>query len=620
VFDSGYGLTYSWGATYVGPVSFLGTDVDSPVTIPPYAYPQSGNYTLYAYSTNASLSGQNTTVVGGMLVGDMLMLPVTIYYPLSPTRTQTFTPTGSLTATATWTRTATPSRTATPAATATPSGSQSPTPACGGQSFTDQYQSSSSLNNYDYFGAIWIPTPGPGADIQVIGGNLVETVGPSSWGDYLVVRNNLFSHSLGDYVVEADFNLSPCGTDESYFGLAFRADGTAQKDYNFEYHWSVNGTHYWQIRKTNPSGYTVFASVSGNSPYPYTLGTWVHLKVVAIGNSFTCSANFNDGTGDHVIIDSVSDPLSPGPYLTGGVGINSYFMPKSTTSGTLQIANFTVNTCLPPTITATATPTPSPTASPTGSITPAISMTPTVTHTLTVTASLTASPPAFETGTPTPTVTNTVTVTPTASSTSSPTRSSTATATATPTASSTATPTPTVTHTVTVTSTPSSTSSPTRSSTATATATSTPTVTNTVTVTPTATYTPTATVTPTATGTSTATDTPTQTVTATVTSTFTPPVTEVAVGPAYPNPAREDVPVIIPLEVPENSVVEWGVYTLAYRKILSASIPVFAGRTAFTWNLRDAQGTPVANGLYYLRVQVKGTNQTEKILKLLVTR
>jgi hypothetical protein len=109
-------------------------------------------------------------------------------------------------------------------------------------------------------------------------------------------------------------------------------------------------------------------------------------------------------------------------------------------------------------------------------------------------------------------------------------------------------------------------------------------------------------------------------VTPTVTPTFTPPVTEVAVGPAYPNPAREELPVLIPIAVPENSVVEWSVFTVAFRKILNVSNPVFAGCTALSWNLRDANGAPVANGLYYIRVQVKGANQTEKILKLLVTR
>ena len=101
---------------------------------------------------------------------------------------------------------------------------------------------------------------------------------------------------------------------------------------------------------------------------------------------------------------------------------------------------------------------------------------------------------------------------------------------------------------------------------------------------------------------------------------MTPLVTVVVVGPAYPNPAKEDVSVLIPLELPENATVEWGVYTTAFRKIFGDSIPVPAGCMTLIWNLRDSRGTMAANGLYYLRVQVKGANQTEKILKLLVNR
>ncbi len=38
------------------------------------------------------------------------------------------------------------------------------------------------------------------------------------------------------------------------------------------------------------------------------------------------------------------------------------------------------------------------------------------------------------------------------------------------------------------------------------------------------------------------------------------------------------------------------------------------------WNLNDSSGTPVSNGLYYLRVQVTGAVKSSKILKVLVIR
>jgi hypothetical protein len=38
------------------------------------------------------------------------------------------------------------------------------------------------------------------------------------------------------------------------------------------------------------------------------------------------------------------------------------------------------------------------------------------------------------------------------------------------------------------------------------------------------------------------------------------------------------------------------------------------------WDLKDKYGSPASNGLYYLRIQVTGTQATTKIFKVLILR
>lgn len=99
----------------------------------------------------------------------------------------------------------------------------------------------------------------------------------------------------------------------------------------------------------------------------------------------------------------------------------------------------------------------------------------------------------------------------------------------------------------------------------------------------------------------------------------TPGASGVEIGLPYPNPAGSG-PVSIQLRVPTGSAVEWSVYTMAFRKILGNSGPIEGNNTTLVWDLKDKWGTRVANSLYFVKVQVKGTHPETKILKVLVKR
>jgi beta-glucanase (GH16 family) len=154
----------------------------------------------------------------------------------------------------------------------------------------------------------------------------------------------------------------------------------------------------------------------------------------------------------------------------------------------------------------------------------------------------------------------------------------------------------------------------------------------TVTLSPTMTLSPTPTLTPTITSTTYITYTPTVTFTPTVTNsptvtlsptfTLTPSVTGVTIGLPYPNPAKGNGPAPLSFQVqaPLGSSVEWSVFSVSYRKVLDISQPLPGNGTTLVWNLRDASGNPVSNGLYYLRVKVTGPVKTTQILKVIVTR
>jgi hypothetical protein len=71
--------------------------------------------------------------------------------------------------------------------------------------------------------------------------------------------------------------------------------------------------------------------------------------------------------------------------------------------------------------------------------------------------------------------------------------------------------------------------------------------------------------------------------------------------------------------VSNPSTLKWAVFTTAFRKVFEDSLPVNSAGTV-VWNLNDKGGTPVANGLYYLRAEISGSGSETKILKVLIIR
>ena len=61
------------------------------------------------------------------------------------------------------------------------------------------------------------------------------------------------------------------------------------------------------------------------------------------------------------------------------------------------------------------------------------------------------------------------------------------------------------------------------------------------------------------------------------------------------------------------------VFTLAFRKISSQTKQI-TGLYPFQWDLRDVSGVQAANGLYYVRIHVTGSESTTKIIKVLILR
>jgi hypothetical protein len=69
--------------------------------------------------------------------------------------------------------------------------------------------------------------------------------------------------------------------------------------------------------------------------------------------------------------------------------------------------------------------------------------------------------------------------------------------------------------------------------------------------------------------------------------------------------------------VPGPADLRWDVFTVAFRKINSGEVSL-AGKSTFQWDWKDRIGARVANGLYYLRLEVNGEYGTVKrIYKIL---
>jgi hypothetical protein len=86
----------------------------------------------------------------------------------------------------------------------------------------------------------------------------------------------------------------------------------------------------------------------------------------------------------------------------------------------------------------------------------------------------------------------------------------------------------------------------------------------------------------------------------------------------FPNPSSGS-PITFNIQVPGESTVTLDVFTLAFRRVYAETTHAF-GSVTLEWNLRDVSGTQVSNGLYYVRIQVTGSQSTTKILKVLILR
>jgi len=448
-------------------------------------------------------------------------------------------------------------------------------------------------------------------------------------------------------------------------GLQFCQDLTEINVYNLTDTGSGYGVVY---------GAHIYGTTTGNTPTGWNtkIAAFTNKHPVFLGEfGPTITKNTDDPTFDGNFFPWLNGTNSNNYVFPGGTGwafhissapnmLSSWTNPPAAiapTSWGTQVENWLavpVPTCPSgpvntPTSTNTKTATPTstftmtftPTKTPTSTYT--ITNTPTVTNTLASTNTPTASNTPPNTFTPTDTYTsgptNTFTQTPvfTYSITNTPTPMDTATWTYTtgPANTSTVTDTPTWTNTIgpvnTSTDTPTvaiptKTSTPggptdTFTDTPVIPFTSTPTFTSTYTVTaavPTSTFTaavltntfspvpPTDTYTFTPTSTNTVLNTPTNT------DTFTPaftPTPEFISNP-YPNPVTGPGPVIVNVTI--LGQIKWDVFTAAFRRINGGIVP--SGNPNIQWNLKDDSAIPVANGLYYIRVQAGGYKVIRKVL------
>ena len=121
----------------------------------------------------------------------------------------------------------------------------------------------------------------------------------------------------------------------------------------------------------------------------------------------------------------------------------------------------------------------------------------------------------------------------------------------------------------------------------------------------------------------TATSTPTSTSTITFTGTSTPtttatPISKILILPPYPNPVDQG-PVNFKIQTPGLAKVQWSVFTSSFRKIISGEISV-NGTGTIQWDLMDGSGAKVADGIYYVRIEVKDSEYLSKIWKVLVLK
>ncbi|HJT24657.1 MAG TPA: hypothetical protein VJ873_08785, partial [bacterium] len=58
--------------------------------------------------------------------------------------------------------------------------------------------------------------------------------------------------------------------------------------------------------------------------------------------------------------------------------------------------------------------------------------------------------------------------------------------------------------------------------------------------------------------------------------------------------------------------------TMGFRKIFGQTKTLDGNNAVLSWNLKDQWGIPLADGLYYVRIQVTGPASGSRIIKVLV--
>ena len=92
--------------------------------------------------------------------------------------------------------------------------------------------------------------------------------------------------------------------------------------------------------------------------------------------------------------------------------------------------------------------------------------------------------------------------------------------------------------------------------------------------------------------------------------------TAFALGANYPNPFNPatTIPLAVPAGAKNVDLTIYNVLGQPMRQIWTGPLP--AGEYELTWDGRDAQGQPVATGVYVYRLQVGEQTRTRKMVKL----
>jgi hypothetical protein len=82
----------------------------------------------------------------------------------------------------------------------------------------------------------------------------------------------------------------------------------------------------------------------------------------------------------------------------------------------------------------------------------------------------------------------------------------------------------------------------------------------------------------------------------------------------FPNPANGGEVQLLPPSYIGAQDVRIGIFTSAFRKIQDTTFPQVPAGASVTVKLMDGWGNELANGFYYLRVEVAGKRSIAKLL------